>query len=130
MRSDYDGIILGAGHNALVLQAYLSRAGLRTLTLERAAVPGGGLATVENPRLPGFLHNTHSFFHRALTAMPWFRDLGLATRVRYLEPELNAALVLSDGRILEWWTSLERTEESFARFSRRAASAATDRSSR
>ncbi|PYV40832.1 MAG: hypothetical protein DMG06_19040 [Acidobacteria bacterium] len=25
----YDGIILGAGHNSLVLQAYLSKAGLR-----------------------------------------------------------------------------------------------------
>ena len=27
----YDGIILGTGHNALVLQAYLARAGLRTV---------------------------------------------------------------------------------------------------
>ena len=48
------GIILGTGHNALVLQAYLARSGLRVLSLDRAARPGGGLATVENPRLPGF----------------------------------------------------------------------------
>ena len=33
----YDGIILGAGHNALVLQAYLGVAGLRTVCLERGA---------------------------------------------------------------------------------------------
>ncbi|HUG90006.1 MAG TPA: NAD(P)/FAD-dependent oxidoreductase [Planctomycetaceae bacterium] len=120
----YDGLILGTGHNALVLQAYLSRAGLRTLSLDRADRPGGGLATIENPRLPGFWHNTHSFFHRALTAMPWYRDLELERHgARYIEPELNVALVLRDGRSLQWWTDFERTVESFARFSRRDAEA-------
>ena len=43
----YDGIILGAGHNSLVLQAYLCRAGLRVLCLERNDVAGGGLRTEE-----------------------------------------------------------------------------------
>src|SRR5260370_36328769 len=38
----YDGIILGAGHNALVLQAYLARGGLLVLALDRAQAPGGG----------------------------------------------------------------------------------------
>ncbi|MFP6647530.1 MAG: NAD(P)-binding protein, partial [Candidatus Latescibacterota bacterium] len=38
---EYDGIILGAGHNSLVLQAYLCRAGLRVLCLERNDVAGG-----------------------------------------------------------------------------------------
>jgi len=115
----YDGILLGAGHNALVLQAYLARAGLRTLTLERAAQPGGGLATIENPRQSGFLHNPHSFFHRAVTAMPWYRDLELEQAgARYTEPELNVAVVFRDGRVLEWWSDLERTVTSVARFSR------------
>src|SRR5215831_15979617 len=62
MRDDFDGIILGTGHNALVLQAYMARSGLRVLSLDRAKVAGGGLATIENPCFPGFLHNTHSFF--------------------------------------------------------------------
>ena len=77
MGSEFDGIILGTGHNALVLQAYLARCGLRVLSLDRAQQAGGGLATIENPRLPGFWHNTHSFFHRAVTMMPWYRDLEL-----------------------------------------------------
>jgi phytoene dehydrogenase-like protein len=120
--SSYDGIILGTGHNALVLAAYLARCGLRVLCLDRAATAGGGLATDANPRLPGFLHNTHSFFHRALTAMPWYRDLELARHgARYLEPELNVVLVLRDGRALEWWTDPERTAASFAEFSPRDA---------
>ena len=75
MHEAFDGIILGTGHNALILQAYLSRCGLRTLSVDRAPIPGGGLMTIDNPRLPGFRHNPHSFFHRALTAMPWYRDL-------------------------------------------------------
>lgn len=122
MGDSYDGILLGTGHNALVLQAYLCRSGLRLLSLDRAAVPGGGLATVENPRLPGFFHNTHSFFHRALTAMPWYRDLELECHgARYIEPELNVALILPDGRALEWWTDLDRTADSFAEFSTKDA---------
>ncbi len=117
MADGYDGIILGTGHNALVLQAYLCRAGLKVLSIDRAAVAGGGLATEENPRLPGFLHNTHSFFHRAITAMPWYRDLELERHgARYIEPELNVALILPDGRSLQWWTNLEKTADSFAEF--------------
>jgi phytoene dehydrogenase-like protein len=120
----YDGILLGAGHNALVLQAYLGRAGLRTLCLERGSAPGGGLATLEDPRHPGFLHNTHSFFHRAITYMPWYRELGLERRgARYVEPELNVALVQRDGNVLEWWTDFERTAASFERLSGRDARA-------
>src|ERR1043165_407537 len=120
MNASFDGIILGTGHNALVLQAYLSRCGLKTVSVDRASVPGGGLVTVEKPRLPGFHHNSHSFFHRGVTAMPWFRDLELEHHgARYLEPELNVAMVLRDGRALEWWTDLGRTVESFTEFSSR-----------
>jgi phytoene dehydrogenase-like protein len=118
----YDGIILGTGHNALVLHAYLARCGLRVLSLDRAAVPGGGLSTVENPRCPGFRHNLHSFFHRAITAMPWYRDLELERQgARYVEPDLNVAVILPDGRSLQWWTDLERTLATFAEFSQRDA---------
>src|SRR5262245_5819136 len=122
MADEYDGIILGTGHNALVLQAYLCRCGLKVLSLDCAEVAGGGLATIENPRCPGFLHNTHSFFHRALTAMPWFSDLQCERHgARYIEPDLNVALVLADGRSLQWWTDFEKTVDSFAQFSRRDA---------
>jgi phytoene dehydrogenase-like protein len=84
----YDGIILGAGHNGMILQAYLGQAGLKVLAIERKAVTGGGLATLEDPRHPGFLHNTHAFFQRAITTMPWYADLELERHgVRFIEPE-------------------------------------------
>jgi phytoene dehydrogenase-like protein len=118
----YDGIILGAGHNSLVLQAYLGRGGLKTLCIERREVAGGGLSTVEYPRHSGFLHNTHSFYHRALNQMPWYADLELERRgAVYLEPELNVALILRNGDSLQWWTDFEKTAESFAGFSKRDA---------
>jgi len=124
MNAIFDGIILGTGHNALILQAYLSRCGLRTLSVDRAAIPGGGLMTIDNPRLPGFRHNPHSFFHRGLTAMPWYRDLELEHHgVRYLEPKLNVAMILRGGHALEWWTDLDRTVASCAEFSKRDADA-------
>lgn len=114
----YDGIILGGGHNSLILQAYAGRAGLKVLCLERGDVAGGGLTTEEDPRHPGFRHNTHAFFHRAITQMPWYRHLELERHgAAYIEPELNVALLLKDGRSLQWWTDFERTHASFAAMS-------------
>ena len=72
----YDGIVIGAGHNGLILQAYAAQAGLSVLAIDRAPEAGGGLTTVEDPRHPGFRHNTHAFFHRALTQMPWVPGSG------------------------------------------------------
>src|SRR5438067_9108250 len=118
----YDGIIVGAGHNALILQAYLGLAGLKTLSIDRAAEAGGGLATVEFPPHSGFRHNTHSFFHRAITRMPWYRDLRLESLgARYVEPPLNVAMILEDRRSLEWWTDFEATVDSFGQFSQKDA---------
>lgn len=45
MTSQYDIIIIGAGHNGLVAAAYLARAGRKVLVLERRAVPGGQLVS-------------------------------------------------------------------------------------
>ena len=118
----FDGIVLGAGHNGLILQAYAGKAGLKVLCIERNDVAGGGLATMEDPRHPGFRHNTHSFFHRAITHMPWYADLELERHgARYIEPDLNVALLLKDGRSLQWWTDFERTHASFAAMSEKDA---------
>ena len=39
--SDYDAIVIGAGHNGLVTAAYLARDGRRTLLLEARSSVGG-----------------------------------------------------------------------------------------
>lgn len=52
--------------------------------------------------------------------MPWYRELELERRgARYVEPDLNVALLLKSGDALCWWTDFERTAESFAQFSPR-----------
>jgi phytoene dehydrogenase-like protein len=122
MDARFDGIIIGAGHNGLILQAYLCRLGLRVLSIDRNLQPGGGLSTIEDPAFPGVFHNIHSVFHRAVTLSPWYRDLELERRgVRYIEPELNVAVVREDGGSLRWYTDLDRTCQSVAEFSPRDA---------
>jgi phytoene dehydrogenase-like protein len=45
--SDYDAIVVGAGHNGLTAAALLQRGGVRTLCLEKNHYSGGMAATVE-----------------------------------------------------------------------------------
>jgi phytoene dehydrogenase-like protein len=114
----FDGIVIGAGHNGLVLQAYLCRAGLRVLALERALTAGGGLSTVEDNRCTGFYHNVHAVFLRGLAAQPWYRDLELQARgVRAIQPPLNLAVIGEDGGSLRWYTDVEQTCAALAELS-------------
>src|SRR3712207_9393754 len=54
-----DVIVVGGGHNGLVCAAYLSRAGLKTLVLERRPLLGGAAVTEEV--WPGFKVSTASY---------------------------------------------------------------------
>jgi phytoene dehydrogenase-like protein len=55
----YDAIIIGGGHNGLVSAAYLARAGLKTLVLEKRHVLGGAAVTEE--LFPGFRFSVFSY---------------------------------------------------------------------
>lgn len=115
MEAKYDGIIVGAGHNGLITQAYLCRAGLKVISLDSAGVAGGGLATVEDRAHPGFFYNPHSYFHRGMTNMPWFKDLELAKHgVEYLDTETYVSILHRDGGVLQWSNDFERTYRSLA----------------
>ena len=59
MSSRYDAIVIGGGHNGLVSAAYLARAGMRTLVLERRHVLGGAAVTEE--LFPGFRFSVFSY---------------------------------------------------------------------
>ncbi|WP_353646807.1 NAD(P)/FAD-dependent oxidoreductase [Mesorhizobium sp. WSM2239] len=122
MDETYDGIILGAGHNGMIAQAYLCKAGLKVLSIDRRPLFGGGLTTEEEPEFPGYLHNTHAVFCRAVTSLAWYRDLELERHgLTMIEPEMNVALMTRDHDVLQWWTDFEKTYESVARFSRNDA---------
>jgi phytoene dehydrogenase-like protein len=55
----YDAIVVGGGHNGLVNGAYLARAGLKTLIIERRQLVGGAAITEE--LYPGFSFTTFSY---------------------------------------------------------------------
>ena len=50
----YDVVIIGSGPNGLCAGAYLARAGLKVLILEKRCEAGGGLATEEVTIPPDF----------------------------------------------------------------------------
>ena len=56
---EYDAIVVGGGHNGLTHAAYLAKAGLRTLVLEKNAMVGGAAITEE--LMPGFSFTTFSY---------------------------------------------------------------------
>ncbi|MFZ2503059.1 MAG: NAD(P)/FAD-dependent oxidoreductase [Nocardioides sp.] len=55
----YDAIVIGGGHNGLTNGAYLAKAGLKTLILERRHLVGGAAITEE--LRPGFSFTTFSY---------------------------------------------------------------------
>ena len=55
----YDAIVVGGGHNGLTNGAYLAKAGLKTLILERRSLFGGAAITEELH--PGFWFTTFSY---------------------------------------------------------------------
>ncbi|HEY7484572.1 MAG TPA: NAD(P)/FAD-dependent oxidoreductase [Streptosporangiaceae bacterium] len=114
--SDFDGIIVGGGHNGLTCAAYLAKAGLSVAVVERNTIAGGG-CTTEELTLPGFRHNSHSNYH-FLEEGPVPADLELRKYgLRYAYPDVQHATIFRDGRAITVHRDPERTAASFARFS-------------
>ena len=74
MTTQYDAIVVGAGHNGLVTAAYLAHAGWRVLVLERRYVIGGACVTEEV--FPGFKVSTAAYVN-SLFRKEIVRDLRL-----------------------------------------------------
>ena len=110
-------IVIGAGSNGLTAAAYLARAGLSPLVLERRSVVGGMAETLEfhpgyrcspvhqcaGPMLPGIL-----------------RDLGL-DGVSFLTSDVRVFAPSSDGRALLLFGDPKRTASELSHFSEKDA---------
>jgi phytoene dehydrogenase-like protein len=55
----YDAVVIGGGHNGLISAAYLARAGMKALVLEKRHVLGGAAVTEE--LYPGFRFSVFSY---------------------------------------------------------------------
>ncbi len=115
--STYDAVIVGGGHNGLVCAAYLAKAGLKVVVLERRAVAGGAAVTEEFH--PGF-RNSVAAYTVSLLNPKVIRDLDLAAHgLKIVERKVSNFLPLPDGRYLK--TGAGRTAEEVAKFSQKDA---------
>jgi phytoene dehydrogenase-like protein len=81
MKSHYDVVILGAGHNGLVAASYLGRAGLSVLLLEKNDYIGG--ATTSQKVFPDYdAHLSRYSYLVSLFPEKIIRDLGLNLELR------------------------------------------------
>lgn len=90
-------IVIGGGHQGLVLAALLGRAGLAVDVLERGPACGGMTATTE-PLQPGYLHNPHANFLFRPRFARMLGDLDLAEHgLRLVVPDAQFGLPRADG---------------------------------
>ncbi|XP_015235672.1 PREDICTED: pyridine nucleotide-disulfide oxidoreductase domain-containing protein 2 isoform X1 [Cyprinodon variegatus] len=74
LKTNYDALIIGGGHNGLVAAAYLQKGGVKTAVLERRHVLGG--AAVSEEIFPGF-HFSRCSYLLSLLRPHIYRDLEL-----------------------------------------------------
>ncbi len=115
--SDYDALIIGAGHNGLTCAAYLAMNGLRVKVIERRKVVGGAAVTEEFH--PGF-RNSVAAYTVSLLNSKVIDDLQLHRHgLRIVERRAQNFLPAPDGSYL--LTGEGRTHQSLAKLSERDA---------
>jgi phytoene dehydrogenase-like protein len=117
--SEWDILVVGAGHNSLLTAAYAARAGFKVLVLEGEAQIGGD-TTCEELTLPGYVHDPCATAHNLIQSNPLMRDNELHLDdygLRYLHPDPVFTMPFRDGRSITMWRDVERTCAELARFS-------------
>jgi phytoene dehydrogenase-like protein len=108
--TDYDVIVIGAGHNALITAAYAAKAGYRTAVFERRHIVGGAVVTEEV--VPGYRFDLGGSAHILIRLTPIVEELGLAAHgLEYLELDPLFYAPSEGTRALFIYRDLERTAD-------------------
>ena len=118
MEQSYDAVIIGGGHNGLTCGAYLAKAGLKTLVLERRHVIGG--AAVSEEIVPGFTFSVFSYV-MSLLHPKVIRELELKDFGLEVLPATDLFCPLFDNDYIIFSADMKRTQDEFARFSKHDA---------
>ena len=111
----WDAVVVGGGHNALITAAYLARAGLRTLVLERRDRIGGAADTTE--LAPGVRGPTLAHTVGRLRASV-VRELDLRRHgLSLVAPDIRVFAPQPDGRAVILWARADRTAGSLREWS-------------
>ena len=115
----YDAIVIGAGHNGLTAAAYLARAGLSTLVVERREIVGGCCVTEEIA--PGCRVSTTSYIASMLRpeVISELRLADYGLRMIPCDPAIQVPF--PDGHVVPWWADRERARQEFAKISKKDA---------
>jgi phytoene dehydrogenase-like protein len=115
----HDAIVIGAGHNGLTAAAYLARAGLATLVLERREIVGGCCVTEEIA--PHCRASTTSYIASMLRPEV-ISELRLADHgLRMIPCDPAIQVPFLDGHVVPWWVDRERARQEFSKISVRDA---------
>ena len=119
----FDAIVIGGGHNGLVNAAYLAKAGLKTLVLERRHLVGGAAITEEI--VPGFRFTTFSYAI-SLLRPEIVQDLDLVEHGLMVLPLVNTFQPGLDGEYLFLGADADANYHEIARHSIEDAESARD----
>src|ERR671921_1416976 len=115
MAATYDLIVVGGGHNGLVTAAYLAKAGVKVLVLERREVLGGACVTEE--LWPGFKVSTAAYVN-SLLRPEIIRDLDLKRYGFEMLPRSPSSFTpFPDGRSLLMGPDPKLTHAEVSKFS-------------
>jgi len=117
----YDAIVIGAGHNGLTNAAFLAKAGLSVLLLERNPYIGG--ATVSREIYPGFKYSNCSYVC-SLLRPEIYRDLNLAKYGLQIVPYGGSVTLCENGDFFGNFTDADVARREMQRHSERDAVAA------